>query len=115
MLQEVFQPWHSEKNGLRKIEEEPSIETRESSRAHQPPCLRMRQEVRIGIDWSPLDDASSERIQRIVLYDTQNTSRSEHTKGFPSESVAVRETDVVINTNGCHKIKGFRVERKRDR
>jgi hypothetical protein len=69
----------------------------------------------MGIDWSPLDNASSEGIKRVVLYDTQNTSGSENAKGIPSESVAVRETDVVIDTNSCHKIKGFRVERKRDR
>ena len=75
----------------------------------------MRQEVRISIDRSPLDDASSDWISRIVLYETQNTSGSENAKGIPSESVAVRETDVVINTNGCHKIKGFRLERKPDR
>ena len=72
----------------------------------------MGQQVRIGIDWSPLDDVSSEWITRIVLYDTQNTPRSENAKGILSESVAVRETDVVKDTNGSHKIKGFRVEGK---
>jgi hypothetical protein len=69
----------------------------------------------MGIDWSPLDNASSDWIKRIVLYDTQNASGSENAKGIPSESVAVQETDVVEDTNGSHKIKGFRVERKRDR
>jgi len=72
----------------------------------------MRQEVRISIDRSPLDDASSDWISRIVLYETQNTSGSENAKGIPSESVAVQETDVVKDTNGSHKIKGFRVEGK---
>ena len=50
-----------------------------------------------------------------MFYDTKNTSRSQNPKDIASESVALRETVVVLNTNGGDKIKGFRVERKRDR
>lgn len=75
----------------------------------------MRQQICISIDRSTAYDTPSERIQRIVFYDTKNTAGSENPKDIASESVALRETDVVINTNGSDKIKSFRVERKRDR
>src|SRR5262249_8470010 len=97
---------------LRKQQKAATIQGSTACTRHHPFRLTCREQQRIGIDWSTSNNETGDRIERIMLNDTEDAPWLEHTQRFSSHPAAPIRRNVVVNTDGRYKIESFISERQ---